>query len=305
MTHPHADEHTFTCEVCGVYDIPGPTLGMFRTFQWGDPDRRYLLSALAKTAPVRGLGRYKFTTSTFSDAVEGRLRDPSFKEKRDYLLDWIAYKSRNLSQGPYGATVTVKMGTDYPAAWCRDARRNASEWNAIIVPLIDKKLVMSLGSDQFRISDSGWEYLESRPTSTGSQGFIAMAFRDDLKETHQAIHAAIESAGYKPLRIDKHEYIGGVMDEIKARIRDSRFVVADLTYNRGGVYHEAGFALGLNIPVIPTCRLDHVENAPEELKIHFDLAHLNLITWTPGALSMLTSRLKDRIEAVFKHGPVT
>ena len=35
------------------------------------------------------------------------------------------------------------------------------------------------------------------------------------------------------------------MDRIIAQIRASKFVVADFTRNRGGVYYEAGFALGL------------------------------------------------------------
>ena len=45
-----------------------------------------------------------------------------------------------------------------------------------------------------------------------------MAFRD-TNALHEALAIAITDSGYKPLRIDRHEYIGGVMDEILARIR--------------------------------------------------------------------------------------
>ena len=65
---------------------------------------------------------------------------------------------------------------------------------------------------------------------------------------------------------------------------------------------EAGFALGLGIPVIPTVRRDHIEG-PDEIRVHFDMQHLNLIPWTADKLADLTTRLKNRIESLFGHGP--
>ena len=40
------------------------------------------------------------------------------------------------------------------------------------------------------------------------------------------------------------------------QIRKSKFLIADFTGQRGGVYYEAGFAYGLGLPVIWTCRKD-------------------------------------------------
>jgi hypothetical protein len=53
-------------------------------------------------------------------------------------------------------------------------------------------------------------------------------------------------------RVDqKHHHLNKVDDEIIAEIRRSRFLVADFTCEpgkvRGGVYFEAGFAMGLNM----------------------------------------------------------
>ena len=54
-------------------------------------------------------------------------------------------------------------------------------------------------------------------------------------------------------------------------------MVADFTYGddgeRGGVYYEAGFAHGLNIPVFFTCQKGFLE------KIHFDTRQYNHIEW--------------------------
>jgi nucleoside 2-deoxyribosyltransferase len=79
------------------------------------------------------------------------------------------------------------------------------------------------------------------------------------------------------------------IDKIIADIRKSALLVADLTEHRQGVYFEAGFALGLGVPVIWTCRDDHKD------KIHFDTRQYNCIFWrTPEELK---ERLINRIEA--------
>jgi hypothetical protein len=306
-THPRADENAVTCPICGEYDIEGSAHNAFKRFEWGRPDQRYLLSARARTAPLRGEGLVRVTMKMLGDASRGELREPSFQEKRDSLLDWIAHRSRNDPRSAYGAKVPLDPTKDYPVAWCHDLRDGKwDEWNFIEQQLREKGLMDLPGNGLVRITNAGWEYLEARPKASGSQGFVAIAFRAETKNASDAIEKGIETAGYKAVRIDKQEYIGGVMDEIKARIRESRFVVADLTFNRGGVYHEAGFALGRDIPVILTCRADHLKDDPERNieKVHFDVQHLNLITWTDDDLADLTNRVRHRIEAVFGHGPV-
>ena len=80
-----------------------------------------------------------------------------------------------------------------------------------------------------------------------------------------------------------------------AEIRRSRFVVADYTGQVNGVYFEAGFALGLGLTVIPTCRADEVP------KLHFDIKHLNTLLWSTPA--ELAEGLNKRIRAVIGAGP--
>lgn len=92
-----------------------------------------------------------------------------------------------------------------------------------------------------------------------AQCFVAMWLDDRTKDAYDSgIKIAIEDSGYDPLRIDQKQHVNKIDDEIIAEIRRSRFVVADFTSEpdkpRGGVYYEAGFAQGLNIPVIWTCK---------------------------------------------------
>jgi hypothetical protein len=301
--HDEADEFEVECSTCGKFQVTVDAWELYSKSNHGTADRRFLLSALAKTAPLRGAPPPRFTQQSFRDAQEGRIREPSLVEKRESLLRWIEHLSRLGSRSPYGAKVNVDPSKSYPAAWCRDMRGGDwTEWNFTMHRLTDGGLVDADGTSSW-ITNAGWEYLESRPKAGGSQGFVAMAFREDLADVYTALAAGIEAAGYKPLRIDNHEYNGGVMDEILAQIRQSRFLVADLTYNRGGVYREEGFALGRDLPAIHTCRADHVDG-PDELRVHFDVRHLNLITWTADKLPELTKRLKNRIEATLGRGPI-
>ena len=141
----------------------------------------------------------------------------------------------------------------------------------------------------------------TRKLDEGRQGFVAMWFDESMDDAYKyGFKLAIQDAGYKPRLIKEKEYLGGVVDEILAEIRKSRFVVADFTSStqagaRGGVYFEAGFAYGLDIPVFLTCRKGCKEG------VHFDIGHLNRIEWTDP--KDLRKKLKDSIEAVLGPGP--
>lgn len=129
-----------------------------------------------------------------------------------------------------------------------------------------------------------------------AQGFIAMWFDDGMAEAYEhGLQAGVFYAGYNPLRIDRLEHVNRIDDEIVRQINASRFVVADFTGHRGGVYFEAGYALGRGIPVFWTCRKADMS------ELHFDIRQFNCIDWDSPA--ELASRLSARIEAVLGLGP--
>ncbi len=109
-------------------------------------------------------------------------------------------------------------------------------------------------------------------------------------------------SGYRPVRIDGKDHNNKIDDEIIAEIRRSRFVVADFTHgksgHRGGVYFEAGFAKGLNLAVIFTCREDLIN------EVHFDTRQYNHIVWTADNLDDFKKRLSQRISATLGDGPL-
>ena len=153
------------------------------------------------------------------------------------------------------------------------------------------------------VSVSGYERIRQQLTRQDlTRGFVAMWFHPETKEAYDnGIAPAIKSAGYEPVRIDDLLATGEtamdkVDDAIIAEIRRSRFVVADFTGLRGGVYYEAGFAEGLGIPVFYSCRADYID------KLHFDTRQIYHVGWkTPEELR---KKLYDRIRARLGEGPV-
>ena len=111
-----------------------------------------------------------------------------------------------------------------------------------------------------------------------------------------AIDRAVEESGYKPVRIDKIEHVNRIDDEIIARFRRSKFLIADFTGQRNGVYFEAGFMLGLGRPVIWVCEKAELHD------VHFDTRQYNTIDYLDAA--DLQKRLQVRIEAIMGKGPL-
>lgn len=141
--------------------------------------------------------------------------------------------------------------------------------------------------------------LDKRDTQS-SRAFVAMWFDKSMEDLwEKGIKPGIEDAGYEAVRIDRTEHVNKIDDEIIAEIRRSRFVLADFTHGeegmRGGVYYEAGFAHGMDIPVIFSCRRDILED------IHFDTRQYNHIIWEKP--EKLREQLANRIAAVIGDGP--
>ncbi len=151
------------------------------------------------------------------------------------------------------------------------------------------------------VTADGYERIADLDVSPSSaQGFVAMWFDPHMAEVRdRGIKPGVEDAGYEPLVIDEKNFLGKIDDQIIAEIRRSRFLVADFTHGdkgiRGAVCYEAGFAHGLNIPVIFTCKNEQVEGLP------FDTRQYPHILWKDP--DDLREQLTNRIRAILGDGP--
>lgn len=121
--------------------------------------------------------------------------------------------------------------------------------------------------------------------------FIAMSFSDSLNDTREAIKIAVSNAGYLPILIDEIHYDADVTinDALIAEIKKCKFLVADFTQHKHGVYFEAGYALGLKRPVIYLCEKEDFGDT------HFDTNHYPHIIYSD--LDNLKESLVNKIEA--------
>jgi len=157
----------------------------------------------------------------------------------------------------------------------------------------------------FLLTEKGYSKLDElsikRPDTR--RVFVAMWFDTAMTDAFElGMKPAIEDAGFEAVRIDRKEHNNKIDDEIIMEIRRAKFIVADFTAGtinsestthylpRGGVYYEAGFAMGLGIPVIWTVRSDQIGS------VHFDTRQFAHITWTTP--QDLNDALYKRIAAV-------
>jgi nucleoside 2-deoxyribosyltransferase len=136
--------------------------------------------------------------------------------------------------------------------------------------------------------------LESSGHSS-ERAFVAMSFdpKQDAVYDH-VIRPAIIAAGYSPVRVDRVTHNEKIDDFIISEIRRCRFVVADFTDQKTGVYFEAGFGYGLGRRVIWMC------NKSETKLLHFDTRQFYHILYDD--FDKAREDLTTRIEALEGHG---
>lgn len=140
-------------------------------------------------------------------------------------------------------------------------------------------IVKRLGD--LRLTLTGWEEYETatRGGFRADYGFIAMQFHDPTLDrlVDDAIKPIIQKdLGYR--LVDMRDMArAGVIDNImRMLIRDAAFVVVDLTHGNQGAYWEAGYAEGLDKPVVYICEKGVFENRGT----HFDTNHCTTVPWT-------------------------
>ena len=217
----------------------------------------------------------------------------------------------------YGALAWTESSTENELAYVWEYLRDEMKWikvpsgvltnphdSCIITPeghARIEELTMLQSVDGIPSTPGGYSRVDARTAgAVSAQAFVAMWFHDSMNDVYDhAIEPAIEDAGYDPVRIDRIHFTNPITEEIEAQIRQSRFVVADVTHGddgaRGGVYLEVGLSLGLNIPVIFT--------AKEGTKPHFDTSTYPHICWKPDDLPAFRTALTNRILALKELGP--
>lgn len=122
--------------------------------------------------------------------------------------------------------------------------------------------------------------------------FVAMSFHESANDIRQAIKKGIDEAGYSSLLMDEIVHNHQIVPEMLRLIRESRFMIMDISQPNFGAYYEAGYAQGLGKEVIITCSQevwDKKDFSCEKdkdciykqisTKPHFDIAQKQVLKW--------------------------
>lgn len=235
----------------------------------------------------------KLTTHTLSDYLRGQL--PTIQEQADNLLTALAQLA-----GEIGVEIKIVLVRKWIAVCGAKSEHG-------VLALIDflksknflKSEPSSLESILLSITLPGWIHYEQlqKQAKDSTIAFMAMKFGDtELDEVvNNCFRPAVAQTGFRLQKLTDEQRAGLIDDQLRVQIRRSRILIADLTHGNNGAYWEAGFAEGLGIPVIYTCKKSIFDD-PDK-KPHFDTNHYLTVPWDPEDLTTAAEKLKATIRA--------
>ncbi|UUE91497.1 hypothetical protein [Bacillus cereus] len=289
------------CPECGDFGIKASAV----RFLMENENKKKELAAILFERRIHGNG-----SITISKEISDS-NDDFLKEYPSVLLDDLLKQfPRTVSEQMDRSIMNIAVLSDFPGkdvavhfedcALLYTKSPNAEETQFILSQLKQDGLIEygkpTLYFQEVKLTAKGWNRvaeLQRNKESDSKQAFVAMWFEDKMNSVYQnAIKKAIEDAGFNPMRIDELEHNDKIDDAIIAQIQRSKFVIADFTGHRGGVYFEAGYAMGLGLPVIWSCRKDALD------KLHFDTRQYSHLVWETE--QELYKLLLNRIKATIK-----
>lgn len=248
------------CPRCGDYSIAGEAASHLQTPGMSMQDRAKM-AAYLRERTLRGDPRIRIfsqlpankkfdTPVTTAEEIIRQGFPLSISERLDRALKNL----HRLSEHP-GDEVCLDLEQDGPVLFAE----HKDAFNFIMETLKEAGWVRTgpiLKEMGLVLTAKGLERIaELERTIAGEkskQTFVAMWFDSSLdKAWENGFASACDVVGYKALRMDLKEHNQKICDANIAEIRKSRFLIADFTGHRGGVYFEAGYALGLGIPYSP------------------------------------------------------
>jgi hypothetical protein len=219
------------------------------------------------------------------------LKDKKISLKYELLLKYIySKKSINIENSGLNRLYLVLF-------WCEDT----TELRMLLSKAVESKHLKvneEMIYNSYSITYDGKKFVEELGLDNNSNKiFLAFNFIDKMKkEFEKTIIRAINDASdgkLEAIRVSSStpEHNIKIDDELIAMIKASKAVIADFTGDRTAVYYEAGFAMGLGIPVIWTCKDIDFD------KLSFDTRQYPHIKWKDedDLYEQVVNRLKAKI----------
>jgi len=285
-----ADE--ITCPRCGKYQTAALAELEIKAL---DVSTRAFISAWIQERNLRGLNVPRIATSNY----EKKPGEAGTFRINDILA---MYGPKSVSERLDRTLINLGILSDEPGSKIRITNDNvfacysynAGQMLFYLQALQAKGWVEAPAAvaGDLKITVDGWDRISQLqgPGGASRQIFIAMAFAEQLESAWtDGLEPGVSEGGYEPLRIDKKEHNEKICDQIIIEIRRSIALIADVTCHRQGVYFEAGYALGIGLPVIWSCRRNELDQC------HFDTRQFNHVVWDEPA--DLRKQIANRVKA--------
>lgn len=312
-----------TCPVCRTPEIPlgGPVAG------YADADAidcprcgRFLISGTVKIVLENLVQQRTINNSRLSHALRLRYdaqpRPPPFLRRDTDLQPFQADRNH----------IPPHEQLDNLILWIGNNQPSPQEWAHSEMHALAARIGASIGSDgseagvawlidefdslglfafeldpnpRVRLKPQGWVRLGelSRRIVNSHTAFMAMKFGDATLDRvlRECFQPAAARAGFVLRALNEQPSAGLIDNQIRAAIRASRFMIADLSHDNNGAYFESGFAEGLGLPVIYTCEARKFDAR----KTHFDTNHMHTVKWDTDTLEeageVLTATIRNTL----------
>jgi len=266
------NDEFFNCPLCGNFSLTYIAFKEISSLVKDSPNVSAILSH-----SIRKMQKKVQCPYLKDDMIKAIVENSKLPSPYDQLNNFIIWL---YEKGNYGDNVLVKIVEYQSIIGSKDFNEACfvfeSAVNKVLLTTIGDSANIQYGESYVKHTFYGWEMYDEikRGAVDSRKVFMAMKFNDiELDKFYEAIKPAVEQTGFELFRTDKKPKAGSIDDRIRVEIRNSRFLIADLTNDNSGAYWEAGFAEGLGKPVIYTCLDDQFE------KIHFDTNHLTTVKW--------------------------
>ncbi len=279
------DKTDLNCSYCGTYSITGSfeiescftdTTNFYKVSSWIREQ-----NDLFQNHPIIDYEKFEEILN---------MKDKRIKEKFDLMMHNLSYYTIRAS---LNKNILIKC-------WIKDENQFLKLYKkALENELLDGNLSGVINTFVYPsfhgLTFDGLEYIENldNPNQSSKNIFVAFNFQDELNDIFNIhLNQAITENGFNYVVVNQNnvEHNQSINDEIIVKLKSSRIIIADFTYHRNSVYFEAGFAMGMNIPIIWTCQDGH------DKEMSFDTRQFPHIIWKNK--DDLVKQVIDRIKVI-------
>jgi len=288
----------YECSRCGKFILSYHTKSdLGRTFIDAEAHDEKEEKVAVLSHAIRKMQKEDSWPTLTGDLIKAILKNPlpSLTEQANNLIKWFG---ENTSPG---ISCSIQPLTHQSII----GARNPEGFAFVVKYLLERRHLdgnltggtRSPGEAFATLSFDGWQYYDQlkRSAVDSRKAFMAMEYGhkelDEIVDNH--LKPAVGDTGFELCRLDESGKAGLIDDRLRVEIRNSRFLISDLTHENRGAYWEAGYAEGLGKPVIYTCSKEKFNND----KPHFDINRHLTIIWDEKEIQTAMKSLKATIRA--------